>query len=133
MTTTPRPPDIETLARVVEGLRAHVMLTDERDLGRICHLDGYPSTMNCTCGCAHNRHVGSTPEDVRCMSYVGQPDCGCTWFVPAPSDVAKLWQAHVAMLKRLDVEHIASMVPYLPRRLRERFAARVIATMVQVP
>lgn len=132
MTTTP-PPDIETLARVVEGLRAHVMLTDERDRGRVCHVDGYPSTMDCTCGCAHNRHVGATPEDTRCMGYVGMPECTCTRFVPAAADVAELWQAHVAMLKRLDVEHVASMVPYLPRRLRERFAARVIATMVQVP
>lgn len=132
MTTTP-PPDIKILTQVLDGLRAHVMLTDEGERGRVCHVDGYPSTMDCTCGCAHNRHIGTTLEDTRCMGYVGRPDCTCTGFVPSAADVAELWQAHVAMLKVLDVENIEPLVPYLPRRLRQRFAARVLATIVPVP
>lgn len=131
MTTTP-PPDIETLARVVDGLRAHVMFTDGRHLGRVCPVDGYPSTMDCTCGCSHSRHEGPA-EDTICRGYVGMTPCNCTGFVPSAADVAELWQAHCAMLKRLDVEHIAPLVPYLPRAARERFAARIIETMVQVP
>lgn len=132
MTTTPRP-DLAALTERVEELRAHVLLTDEGERGRVCHVDGYPSTMDCTCGCAHNRHVGDTTEGTRCRGYVGMPPCTCTCFVPAPADVAKLWQEHCAMLGRLDVDRVASYVPLLPRRMRERFAVSVIAGMVEVP
>jgi hypothetical protein len=132
MTTTP-PPDRAALAARVEELRAHVLTTDDGERGRVCHVDGYPSTMDCTCGCAHNRHVGHTVEDTHCMGYVGMPECTCTAFVPNPTDVARLWQEHCAMVRRLDVDHIAGYVPVLPRRVRERFAVAVIAGMMEVP
>lgn len=132
MTTTPRP-DLAALADRVAELQAHVLTTAEGERGRVCHVDGYPSTMDCACGCAHNRHVGSTHENTRCMGYVGMPDCTCTCFVPAAADVARLWQEHCAMVRRLDVDTIAGYVPLLPRRVRERFAVSVIAGMIEVP
>jgi hypothetical protein len=131
MTTTP-PPDLAALAARVEELRAHVLTTDEGERGRVCTVDGYPSTMDCTCTCAHNRHVGDA-DNTRCMGYVGMPECKCTRFVPAAADVAELWERHCAMLRRLDVDHIASYVPALPRPMRERFAAKVIERLVEVP
>lgn len=132
MTTTP-PPDLAAITERVTELQAHVLTTDDGERGRVCHVDGYPSTMDCTCGCAHNRHIGSTPENTRCMGYVGMPECTCTVFVPAADDVAQLWQMHCAMVRRLDVDRIAGYVPLLPRRLRERFAVSVIADLVEVP
>lgn len=132
MTTTP-PPDLAALTAHVAKLQAHAMTEDDGEPGRVCHVDGYPSTMDCTCGCAHNRHWGGTPENTQCMGYVGRRDCTCTRFVPAAADVAKLWQEHCAMLRRLDVDHVASYVPLLPRRVRRQIAVSVIASLVEVP
>jgi hypothetical protein len=133
MTTTP-PPDLAALAARVEELRAHVLTTDDGEEARVCHVDGYPSTMACTCGCAHNRHVGGTPENIQCMGYVGLPHCTCTRFVPAPADVAQLWQMYRAMVLRLDVAQLAAYAPHmLPRAWRERFAAKVIERLVEIP
>lgn len=132
MTTTP-PPDLAALAERIAEMQAHVLTTAEGERGRVCHVDGYPSTMDCTCGCAHNRHVGSNSDNTTCMGYVGMPPCKCTRFVPAAADVAKLWQEHCAMLRRLDVDHVASYVPLLPRRVRRQIAVSVIASLVEVP
>jgi hypothetical protein len=131
--TTTAPPDLAALAAHVEELRAHVLTTDEGEQGRVCHVDGYPSTMNCTCGCAHSRHEGGTAENTQCMGYVGLSHCTCTRFVPAASDVAELWQAYCALLRQLDVDTIAGYMPALPFWVRERLAAKVIEGLVQVP
>jgi hypothetical protein len=47
-----------------------------------CVVDGYRMDQTCTCGHGHDRHSGGTA--VRCMSYVGQPDCECAAFKPEP-------------------------------------------------
>lgn len=113
-------------------LRDLALTTDDGERGRVCTVDGYPSTMDCTCGCAHNRHVGDA-ENTHCMSYVGQPDCPCTAFTPAPADVAQLWETHTRLLRALDVEKVADLVPVLPRSLRRRFAVAVVASLVGAP
>jgi hypothetical protein len=131
MTTTPLPA-LEELNERLAALRDLALTTDDGERGRVCTVDGYPSVMDCTCGDAHNRHVGKA-GNTRCMSYVGQPDCPCTRFVPAPADVAQLWEAHTRLLKALDVEKVADLVPVLPRSLRRRFAVAVVASLVAVP
>ena len=131
MTTTPLPA-LEELNERLAALRDLALTTDDGERGRVCTVDGYPSVMDCTCGDAHNRHVGKA-GNTRCMSYVGQPDCPCTRFVPAPADVAQLWEAHTRLLKALDVEKVADLVPVLPRSLRRRFAVAVVAHLVQIP
>lgn len=114
-------------------LRDLALTTDDGERGRVCTVDGYPSVMDCTCGDAHNRHVSNADGATSCMSYVGQPDCTCTRFVPAPADVAQLWETHTRLLRALDVEQVANLVPVLPRSLRRRFAVAVVAHLVQVP
>ena len=131
MTTTPLPA-LEELNERLAALRDLALTTDDGERGRVCTVDGYPSVMDCTCGDAHNRHVGKA-GNTRCMSYVGQPDCPCTRFVPAPADVAQLWEAHTRLLRALDVEKVADLVPVLPRSLRRRFAVAVVAHLVRIP
>jgi hypothetical protein len=131
MTTTPLPA-LEELNERLAALRDLALTTDDGERGRVCTVDGYPSVMDCTCGCGHNRHVGNAGA-TRCMSYVGQPDCTCTRFVPAPADVAQLWEAHTRLLRALDVEQVANLVPVLPRSMRRRFAVAVVAHLVQIP
>jgi hypothetical protein len=131
MTTTPRPA-LEELNQRIADLRDLALTTDDGERGRVCTVDGYPSVMDCTCGDAHNRHVGKAGS-TRCMSYVGRPDCPCTAFVPAPADVAQLWEAHSRLLRALDVEKVADLVPALPRSWRRRFAVAVVASLVGAP
>lgn len=131
MTTTPLPA-LEELNQRIAELRDLALTTDDGERGRVCTVDGYPSVMDCTCGCGHNRHVGKAGS-TRCMSYVGRPDCPCTRFVPAPADVAQLWEAHARLLRALDVEKVADLVPVLPRSWRRRLAVAVVASLVAVP
>lgn len=130
-TTTPALTAAEVNERLAT-LRDLALTTDDGERGRVCTVDGYPSVMDCTCGDAHNRHVGKA-GDTRCMSYVGQPDCPCTAFVPAPADVAQLWEAHTRLLKAMDVEKVADLVPVLPRSWRRRFAVAVVGSLVGAP
>lgn len=108
MTTTPDTNDTELRAYLAD-LREHYLATDDGEPAVICSVDGYPSTMTCTCAHGHNRHCGT--DVVRCMSYVGMPDCDCTGFRPDPASVTSLWLAHTAMLRALDVDAILALVP----------------------
>lgn len=111
MTTTPDVPDqIEAMNDHLAGLRERFLTNGDGELGRICIMDQYPTPLTCTCGHGHNRHSGK-PDETRCMSYVNEPDCSCTEFVPASPDVAALWNAYSRLIKAVDIDTILALIP----------------------
>lgn len=108
--TTTIPEQLAIVRRRVAELREHVQSDDAGELASVCSADGYPTTMTCVCGHGHTRHVGQ-PGSVRCMSYVGHPDCGCLGFVPMPRDVAALWREHLHLVRALDVSDLIALLP----------------------
>ena len=108
--TIPIEDQIEALNERLKELREHTIIADDGEPGlAACTVDGYPTTLTCICGHGHNRHNGRL--QVRCMSYTGQPDCGCSEFVPDAASTSALWTAHDALLRAVDFDAILALVP----------------------
>lgn len=112
-TTTSIAEQIEEMKDHLASMREHALTNGDGELGRVCAMDGYPTPMRCTCDHGHNRHSGK-PDETRCLSYVGQPECNCTEFVPMSDDVAALWEAYARLLRAIDIQKIVDRVP-IPR------------------
>lgn len=95
----------------LSGLRERFLTNPDGEDAVICAVDGYPSTMVCTCTHGHDRHVGT--DEIRCSAYTGQPDCDCTTFTPDAASVSALWLAHCDLITRLDLGRIASLIPQI--------------------
>jgi len=129
-TTTPTAHDLDAH---IASLREALLASEDGYSGSICTVDGYPSTMVCTCVHGHGRHYHAGDDTTRCMSYAGQPDCPCTGYVPAPAAVAALWEAHLELLRALDVEQLTELPIMLPKSWRRRFARAVVVHLVGAP
>lgn len=101
-------PTTELRARLDQERNDH-FTNDDGEEARVCAVDGYPSNMTCTCSHNHNRHSGT--DTIRCMSYVGLPDCDCTQFTPDAASVTSLWLRHGELLRALDVDAVLALVP----------------------
>jgi hypothetical protein len=107
MTDTTDPAD--QLAVQLAALRERHLYDGDDEPAVICNVDGYPSTLTCLCTHGHTRHLGT--DEIRCMSYVGQPDCDCTRFVPDAASVSTLWLAYTTILRALDIDQLVQLVP----------------------
>jgi len=99
----------DELTERLEALREQFLLDGDDEAGVVCRVDGYPSPLTCVCTHGHTRHSGT--DEVRCMSYVGQPDCDCSHFTPDAASVSTMWMAFSAILAGLDVEKLTLLIP----------------------
>jgi hypothetical protein len=99
----------DELTEQLDALRERFLLDGDGEDAVVCRVDGYPSPLTCTCGHGHTRHSGT--DEIRCMSYVGQPDCDCNRFVPDAASVSSMWLAFSTLLAGLDVEKLTLLVP----------------------
>lgn len=99
----------DELTEQLDALRERYLKDADDQAGVVCNVDGYPSPLTCGCGHGHNRHLGT--DEIRCMSYVGQPDCDCNRFMPDAASVSAMWIAFSELLAGLDVDKITQLVP----------------------
>jgi hypothetical protein len=99
----------DELPELLAALRERYLKDENDEDAVVCRVDGYPSPLTCVCGHGHTRHTGT--DEIRCMSYVGNPDCGCLRFSPDPASVSAMWLAFSQILTEFDVEKITHLVP----------------------
>ena len=96
----------KTAAEKLTGIEGR--LQDDGERTEVCRFDGWPTALRCECGHGHGRHTGENGVS-HCMSYVGQPDCGCTGFRPHKPDVAWVYrdaEGMAAALRTIAESHV---------------------------